>query len=86
MSTNEETQTLATELLHELKATNKRLFTALITVILLWFATIGCFIWYMTLPVEEYDEQVSIQNHDGSANYIGGDLNGEVNNGVHNGD
>lgn len=77
---NEESQSFATEILHELKQTNKRLFTALITVLVLWFATIGAFIWYISLPVE-YEEIVDIQNESGNANYIGRDLNGQITNG-----
>lgn len=54
-----ENETLATELLHELKVTSKRWFIAFITVLVLWFATIGVFIWYISLPVEEYDIEQS---------------------------
>ena len=48
-------ENLATELLKEVKAQSKRWFTAFIVVLLLWFATIGIFIWYISLPIEEYD-------------------------------
>lgn len=44
---------LATELMHELKAASKRWFIAFLVVLGLWFATIGAFIWYISLPVEE---------------------------------
>ena len=63
----------ATELLQQIKATSKRWFITL----LLWFATIGGFIAYLSLPV---DETVSVQNEDGNANYVGNSLNGDVNN------
>lgn len=75
-----EETTFATELLNEVKATSKRWFIAFIAVIILWFATIGGFIAYLSLPVED----VAIENDDGYANYIGNDLNGEVNNGEDN--
>ena len=49
-----ENESLATELLHEIKSQAKRWFIAFIIVLLLWFATIGAFLWYISLPVEEY--------------------------------
>lgn len=83
MSDNE-SQALATELLHELKQASKRWFIAFLTILILWFATIGVFIWYISLPVE-YEDTVRIENDDGNANYIGRDLiNSEINNGENN--
>ena len=38
-------QTLATEMLREIKAQSKRWFISFIIVLMLWFATIGVFIW-----------------------------------------
>lgn len=67
----------ATELLQHIKATSKRWFIAFIITLILWFATIGGFIAYLSLPV---DETVAVQNEDGNANYIGDSLNGDVNN------
>lgn len=69
---------LATELLKEVKASAKRWFVAFCIMIGLEIATIAGFMWYITLPVDE----VSIENEDGNANYIGNDgviLNGEDN-------
>ena len=74
-----ENETLATEMLRELKASNKRWFTAFIVVLTLWFATIGAFIWYISLPVDEY--AIEVTNDEGNANYIGRDLNGGLYNG-----
>ena len=71
---------LATELMHELKAASKRWFIAFLIVLGLWFATIGGFIWYISLPVEE-TTAAEVYNEDGNANYIGNDLNGEITNG-----
>lgn len=73
-----EQETLATEMLRELKATSKRWFIAFITVLILWFATIGIFIWYISLPVEEYETyEVEQQSDRNSANnVIGGDYYG----------
>ena len=69
--------TLASELLHELKATSKRWFIAFCIMVVLEFATIAGFMWYMSLPVGE----LTIENESGNANYIGDDLNGDLNNG-----
>lgn len=74
---------LATELLHELKLASKRWFIAFITVLILWFATIGAFLWYISLPIDEFG--VAIENENGNANYIGRDLNGGLYNGEDNG-
>ena len=68
-----EQETLATEMLRELKATSKRWFIAFITVLILWFATIGIFIWYISLPVEEYETyEVEQQSDRNSANTVVG--------------
>lgn len=62
-------ETLASELLRELKATNKRIFVALVIVLVGWFLTIGGFIIYLSLPVEE----VSVsQEVDGNTNQLVG--------------
>ena len=58
-------QTLASEMLSELKASNRRWFIAFIVVLVLWFATIGVFIWYISLPIEEITVD---QYTDGDAN------------------
>lgn len=69
-------ENFATELLHEVKASSKRWFIAFITVLMLWFATIGIFIWYISLPVEETEYTVDQEANDRSFNLIGGDYNG----------
>lgn len=53
-------ETLATELLHELKASAKRWFIAFCIMVFVEIATIGGFLWYISLPVDEqtYTEQV----------------------------
>ena len=72
-----ENETLATEMLRELKANNRRLFIALIVVLTLWFATIGAFLWYISLPVEVQEVE---QYTEGDANAIIGigDFNGNL--------
>lgn len=71
---------LATELLHELKASATRWFYAFIIVLVLWFATIAGFLWYISLPVEE----TVIENESGNAAYVGNDMNGDFNYGESN--
>lgn len=70
-------QTLASEMLSELKATNRRWFIAFLVVLALWFATIGAFLWYISLPIEDYSVE---QYTDGDANSIIGigDYNGST--------
>lgn len=70
-----ENTSLATELIRELKSTSKRWFVAFIVVLSLWFATIGGFIIYLSLPVEETNTETVTQDADdnGNNNYVGGD-------------
>lgn len=49
----EEKSTLALEMMKELKANSKRWFISFLVVLVLWFTTIGIFIWYINQPVEE---------------------------------
>lgn len=73
---SEQETNLATEILHEMKVTNKRLFIALILSFLL---NVG-FLIYLSLPVEQYDETTYTQENDNSSSnmIIGGDYNGEA--------
>ena len=73
---------LATEILQELKASARRWFIAFLVMVGIELATIGGFLWYISLPV---DETVTVENEDGNANYVGHDLTGEINNGENNG-
>lgn len=72
-----ENTSLATELIRELKSTSKRWFIAFIVVLSLWFATIGGFIIYLSLPVEETVTETVTQDADdnGNNNYVEGDNN-----------
>lgn len=69
-----ENETLATEMLRELKANNRKWFVAFLVALTLWFATIGGFLWYISLPMED----ISIsQKADGNSNLVGiGDMYG----------
>ena len=70
-----ENTSLATELIRELKSTSRRWFVAFIVVLSLWFATIGGFIIYLSLPVEETTMETVTQDADDNGNnsYVGGD-------------
>lgn len=78
---DEEGTTLATELLSELKASARRWFIAFLIMIGVELATVAGFLWYISLPV---DETVTVENDDGNANYIGGNVGGDLNNGKDN--
>ena len=82
MYMDEEGMTLATEILKELKASARRWFIAFLVMVAIEIATIVGFLWYISLPV---DETVSVENDEGNANYIGGDLRGEIYNGENSG-
>lgn len=71
-----ENQTLASEMLSELKASNRRWFIAFIVVLALWFATIGVFFWYISLPVDEVTVDQYTEGDDNSLIGIG-DFYGE---------
>ena len=55
------TYSLASELLHETKLSARRWFIAFIVVLVLWFSTIGLFVWYISLPVEEEITETTTQ-------------------------
>lgn len=70
---------LATELLHELKASCKRWFVAFCIMVGVEVATIGGFLWYISLPVEEYNiDQIAENNDNSNVNQsVGGGSDGE---------
>lgn len=73
---NEET-TLATELISELKSSSRRWFIAFLVVVVVEIATIAGFLWYMSLPTEEYS--IEQDTDSGGNNYaVGGDYNSEA--------
>lgn len=77
MYMDEEGTTLATEILQEVKASARRWFIAFIIMLCVEIATVCGFLWYLSLPV---DETVTVENDEDNANYIGGDITGNVNN------
>ena len=69
-----ENETLATELLHELKMSAKRWFIIAIVELIIICGITGAFLWYISLPVEEVTiEQESDRN---SFNNVGDYING----------
>ena len=71
-----ENQSLATELLHEIKQNARRWFIAFCIMVVLEIATIVGFMWYITLPVEEYTYEQTredIENNSDVRQVIGGD-------------
>lgn len=73
-----ENETLASELLREVKANGKRWFRAFLIMIVLEIATIIGFLWYISLPVEEYTiDTIDQESDNASRNFIiGGDSYG----------
>ena len=74
-------KTLATELLHEIKASARRWFIAFCIMVGLEIATVAGFLWYISLPIEEetttYEQSVDdIEDSDIEQN-IGVDKNKE---------
>ena len=73
-------QNLATEIFHELKASARRWFIAFLCMLGIEVLTVGGFLWYLSLPTDE----ISIENDSGNANYVGGSVGGDLNNGQNN--
>lgn len=71
----EERSTLASELLHELKMSARRWFIAFCIMIVLELATIIGFVWYISLPVEDYSLG-QVTERGGDNFNVGGDYNG----------
>lgn len=77
MYMNNEGTTLATEILQELKASAKRWFAAFVIMLFVEIFTIGGFLWYISLPVDETAVTQDVKDTKDS-NVIGiGDYNGE---------
>ena len=76
-------ETLATEMMKELKASNRRWFIAfLVTLIASIITIIGThagYLWYMNTP--DTSTMVQVDGEGGNANYVGNDMNGVINNG-----
>lgn len=77
---NDKPETLATEMLREVKAHGRRWFIIALIELLIILAMAGLFLWYSTTPIQE--GAVEIENDDGNASYIGNDMNGDFNYGA----
>lgn len=72
-------ESLAVELLHELKVSSKRWFIAFITMLVVEILTIMGFLWYISLPIEESSNSITQESNQSSYNQIvGGDYGGET--------
>lgn len=78
MYMDEDGTKLASEILAEVKQNTKRWFLAFCVMVVLELATIVGFMWYISLPTDY--EDVQIENDEGNANYVGGDLSGGLHN------
>ena len=81
MYMDKEGTTLATEIFKELQASARRWFIAFLIMVIVEAGTVAGFLWYISLPV---DETVTVENDEGNANYIGGDVGGGIYNGENN--
>ena len=72
-----ENETLATEIIRELRNQNKRMFIVNIIELVIIVFIVVAFLWYVSLPIDE----VIIENDEGNANYIGNNLEGDLYNG-----
>ena len=66
-----ENENLAMEMLRELKQNSRRWFISFVIVLILWFATIGIFIWYVNTPIEEtttYTQEADTQGDNSGIN------------------
>lgn len=74
-------ESLATELLREVKASAKRWFIAFLVVVGLEVATIVGFLWYISLPVEEveteYQQEIDNLDNSKAMQMIGSKYDGE---------
>ena len=76
-----EQQTLATELLHEVKMSARRWFIAFLVMIIVEIITIVGFLWYITLPanevITEYSQEMEDVKNSTATQMIGGNYNGK---------
>ena len=78
-----EEQSFAMEILQDAKRTNKRMYVIIIIILILWFSSIGLFIYYIkTTGYEVVTETTEVENDDGNANAC---IGNNCNNGVING-
>lgn len=73
-----EEESLAMELLKSCKKTNARLFIIIIVILIMWFSTIGAFLYYINTTgfEEERTQQVEDIDDLSNSNIINGDVYG----------
>lgn len=69
----------ATEMLHILKTQNKRLFIIVLVILLMWFASIGLFIYYINTTGYEVVTETAETTDSGNACVGDNCNNGEIN-------
>ena len=77
-----EEESLAMELLKDARKTNKRIFVILIIVLVMWFSTIGAFLYYInTTGMEETYTEQTVEDVESisDTNIVNGDMYGENN-------
>lgn len=70
-----ENESLATELLHLVKAQSKRWFISFIIVLSMLFVSNLVWLYFWCLPAEEVSTEVEQQTDNGDNNFIGEDCN-----------
>ena len=65
---NEETTTLATEIFKELRSSSRRWFIAFLVMVGVEICTIGGFLWYISLPIEETTTTQTVEDIDHNSN------------------
>lgn len=68
---------MAYMLLMDTRANARRWFVIALAELVVIVGIVAGMIWYNSLPVEE----VTVENGEGNANYVGNDVNGEIYNG-----
>ena len=78
---NVEMQSFAMMLLKDYKKQNKRLFIIIITILIMWFLTIGYLVYILNDigTIETSTQEVQQESESGNNNFVGG--NGDINNG-----
>ena len=72
-------ESFAYEMLKDYKKQSKRLFIVIITILIMWFATIGLFVYYINTTGFEEERTQEIEDIDDlfNSNIINGDIYGK---------
>jgi len=69
------TKLTATDMFTLIDRESKHKTMLIVVLMICWLLTIAGFIWYLTLPVEEYE----VYNDGGNTAYVGENMNGDFN-------